>query len=743
MSDYSTSYQPPSPITPNGVFKNWDKDDELKEFIDTGLENGKSYLRAQRAWTKADLGMGILYGDSFRKSLPGLSNLEIHKSRRQAREAIANQSDIRQTWRIRTTKGKDDSDEINERYQVQINNLNNLSEDWWSRLEVSSTVKLAQQYAAGAGTGYVFLWPDYHPITGEIDIIPMALDHKSVLVSHIAKDGDLNKCYRVDIRLEMPLPLAHKKFPDHMEMICADTGVPSWTARNYDPVGPKVWKGIIDWVGRQKKKVRESQDDKSPFPTANIIYTFIDDQSINTSGRTVGMGEIPNAHWYYEVPSLYKEDGSINQVGTNVFDQVKDYKGDVTGTQERMRDLIPDDCKMYPKGRLIISCKSGIIKDGPPRWGIFRQIPVAQCYFDKVAGEFLGFPVTMDSDKLGQAVDRMARAFEDSVLGRINPPIGVDESLPDPERKKIQALGLRGLIGKSIYYSTRIIQKAITPLVDASYFTIESNAMAFAQALKTEQDYLAGTNDFSWAQKLKQMPADDTQESFMKSQGVLTWDQSREQEKFFHSLGMIFLNFAPQVYTLKRRLQILGTDFIKYEVVDYSPDSIAPDDVENDSRPSWKILQEHMKNFSVYVTPNSIQERNSYTRKLALLQCQKAGVTIPDSMIYDALIGDDKFNQARVHYFEEQEKKAIAAARINGIVQQIMQAIQSASQPQGQPTNGNGAQQNPQIEQMLGEIMSKLGSSQTNQEGRPSSDNAPARIELKSDGRQTLATNNS
>jgi len=141
------------------------------------------------------------------------------------------------------------------------------------------------------------------------------------------------------------------------------------------------------------------------------------------------------------------------------------------------------------------------------------------------------------------------------------------------------------------------------------------------------------------------------------------------------------MNFAPQVYTLKRRLQILGKEKLRPEDVDYDPSTIAPVSIPNDSRPSWKILQEYMKNFSVYIAPNSIQERNSYMKKLALLQVQKAGGTISDRAIYDAFVGDDNYNQMRAEFFEEQEKKALAAAAIQIKVELLQKQIAQGTNP--------------------------------------------------------------
>jgi len=92
--------------------------------------------------------MAILRG----KTIKGLSNPANNKSRRQTKN-IADQSDIRQSWSVRTNKTKD------EQYQNQAERFDQLSQDWWTKQFVDRVVKGAQQFAGGYGTGYIFSGP--------------------------------------------------------------------------------------------------------------------------------------------------------------------------------------------------------------------------------------------------------------------------------------------------------------------------------------------------------------------------------------------------------------------------------------------------------------------------------------------------------------------------------------------------------------------------------------------------------
>lgn len=698
---YTQSYAPPFAFDRNGNhFVKTEAEgekyyDDLHEYLMKGLENGKSFLRSQRAFRKAENSMSVLMGDKVHPAL-GLSTLQINKSRRQMRETIANQSDIRQSWEVRTTKSNEPL------YQNQVNKFNGLAKHWWSNLFVDRIVKAVQQLAAGHGTGYLYLWPDKNILTGEIDIIPSFLDYKSVLVSHIPEDGDLYKAYRVDIKVEMPLPLAHAKYPDHLELISSDTPVPARLARNWEKT-QKIYKGLIDWMSKKKKRT----DDENPFPSCNIFHTFIMDNSINETGETICMGT-PGSHWYYEVPSYFNKEGNINQIGTNVF------KTNESGQREEIKRYVSrEDCKIYPFRRYIISCSRGVIYDGCPQWGVGIP-PVVQYYYDKIAGEFLAFPINMDAMPIEFAVNDMLQALNDQVVGKVNPPIGIDEAAPPDVISKITQLGARGLIGKVFKWNTIRLQKAIIQLIPAEFYNADSKAFEFVKFLLGMSDYVSGTQDYQQELALKQMPAADSQEALLQKLGVLTTDQTREQERSFMYLGVLWLSYAPQVYTLERRLQILGTDGLTSEEMDFKPSDIAPFKIENDSRPSWIIRREHMRNFSIYVAPNSIQERQSVQKKLSLLQLQKMGNTgVTDKAIYNAIIGDDKFAENVELYFEEQKKKAIMAAEINVSVQQIMQAANP------QPSTGQGS---PLLEQ----LMQTLSSQQS--QGRPNEFTAPPEL---------------
>lgn len=734
---YTELYQPPCRISETGEFNNSKKYwEDVQDYLRVGLDNEQAFLRSQRAWRKAEASMSILYGDAFAKDFKGLSRLRINKSRRQTREAIANQSDIRQNWLVRTSRAND------KKLADQADEINHLKDHWWSELFVDRVVKGAQQFAGGYGTGYVYQWPDYNPITGEIDVIPQFLDYKQVLVGHIPNNNNIEEAYRVDVRLEMPLPQAHAKFPDHIDIIRPDTEVPSRMGRNWDST-KKIFKGILEWSARRKKSLNAAVS--NPFPSVNIFMTFVQDGTINESGKTICMGE-PGSHWYYEVPSYYNEDGEVNKIGTNTFvNRFVDSQGnevDVSGLKdttglsvkkvEKKRYVDKEDCKLYPFRRLFISCSGGVIYDGPPQWGIGIP-PITQVYFDKVAGEFLCFPPTMDSQIIENSVNNIVQSFEDSVVGRINPPIGIDTRVPEAVKNLIKSLGTRGLIGKAFEYSVMTLQKAIVTLIPHEYFQIDSKAFELVAFLQEVQDYLAGTKDFTSQTKLKQIPSDDSQEALLQNMGILPTDQARELESCFRSMGRIWLSYVHQVYTLPKRLRIIGSDALDYTDLDFDPINIAPDTLPEDSRPDWKIMREHQKNFSIYVAPNSVMQQQSYKKKLALLQIKNMQVPITDEMIYEAFVGDGNFQKVKEQFFVEQEEKAKAAAKIQVEVQKIMQTLQ---QGQGQGGNGQG-QTSSIIEQLL------AGLQQAAKEGRPATNQEPATLQEKdktSGGRTTLST---
>ena len=679
MDEFTKMYAPPSFFLDNWTARN--NDEDITSYISKEVDKSKSFLRSNRGWKSADICMAIFYGDETEKIPVGLSKVSVKKLRRAAREAVANASNIRPIWKHKSRKDK---------FPKQAETMDKLRDDWFYTQFVIQKIKAALQYAAGGGTGYLWLWPDIDLATGQIEIIPNVLSWRQFLPHHAGTNATPDNLYGFTIHLEMPVPEAHRKFPNHISIIRADRDTPSAFSKGWRNV-QRVWKGVADRMNNRQAAI--AQD---PYPVADIFYTWINDDSINTSGRDIFMGQA-GAHYSYIVPSLYDEEGNLNP------------------------KLTREDCKLFPYKRLIISTKHGVIWDGPPMW-INRFAPIVPFYFEKVVGEFLGINIIRDGRRLEESTNNMLRAIEDAVVGRLSPPIAIDTSVPKDIRAKL-ARNSRSLIGKVFQYSGIALAKAITPLMDHNYYNIDTRAMDIVKYGDETKDYLMGTKDLAALARKNQMPAADTLEAYLAGLGSIATDQSIGIEQSMVQMARIWADFCPQVYTTERIIILLGADHV-IGTADFDPNSLVPkeDDYPNCDYP--ERLQKHMRNFSIYAAPNSLMERMSQTHKLVLMTLTKMGVEISKERLYETFLDDGQYSLEKKKWFAEQ----IETIKITAILQKALAEANAAADPQ-----------NALATKLLEELKGQSGN-----EGRPPTNRNPPRLEGKTDEdgamRSTVAT---
>jgi hypothetical protein len=254
---------------------------------------------------------------------------------------------------------------------------------------------------------------------------------------------------------------------------------------------------------------------------------------------------------------------------------------------------------------------------------------------------------------------------------------------------------MRLSIGQKFRYNILAMAKAFLPLIPPEYYNFDSKGPDFVKMLHESMDYLTGTKDLTAIFNQRQLPAGDTQEAFLQSIGPLAADQSRGIEYSLLKLGMIWKPLAFQTYTYKKRMTILGKNN-QFEDLDYDPDSLVPMKDDNYDIPRWKRAREHMNKFYFYAAPNSLHERESMTRQLKYFQMKKLMMPITDEKIYEIMTGDSDYSQMESAYYDQELRKAMAAAKIQGAVQGVLQQIQSNLNPLGSAIgalmgqNGNG-----------------------------------------------------
>jgi hypothetical protein len=561
MSTFDSLYAPPKAFDQFGNFIPMDA--KLLDWLTTNRTDAQNYLRLNKGFQNAEVCKAILQGSNdvaiARKS--GLSTVNIKKLRRQGREQVANHTTIQPRWGFRA------NDPSNPQMAKQASILTSRLNAWFFDQFVDKSIEAALINTEGSGTGYVFLWPEKSVLTGKIDIIPYPLDYKDVLAFHYPKDSNYQNSYGLEIRLEMSVPEAHERFPNHTNIINKDRNVPSTIARAFKKV-TRPFKGVVDRMAHNKSKTKNI----SSFPTVDIFFTWVRDAAINTTGKTIQMGAA-NTVYSYSVPSYTDFFGKVNQVGTGIFIDEKDDITLETKSVEQMRDLTPDECKLYPNRRLIISCSGGILYDGAPLWG-GNLVPIVPFRFEEVNGELLGIPPLNDGREIENAANSLVRSIIDSTIARKAPPVAIDSNAPKEMRGDNFSINKPN---QKFVYDLRMLQTPLKVLVPSDHYQIDPASAELVKMLFGMQDYLVGTSDWQQAAaQLKQMPAQDTQESLVRALGVLATSQSRSIEKSLLMMGLIWVQFFPQVYDTRELLNVLGPNGVDWQQFDYDPNSLVP-----------------------------------------------------------------------------------------------------------------------------------------------------------------------
>jgi hypothetical protein len=705
LNRFNKLYAPPCYVDDYGELDT-KIDSSLIEWHRNELQKSKNFLRSQRGWKSADPCMSILYGDYNPQPMGNLSVLTIKKLRRQTREAVANASNIRPRWQTKAKK----------EYQPVAEIYNKRRDAWFYNLFIDRYIKEALQWGGGSGTGYLMLWPEPNPRNkNRLEIMPKVLSHKNVFPFHASADSRIETVYGITAWFEMALPEAHEKWPEHMDVIKADRDIPSYFAGRIERTSP-AGKNIFDWIGRSKSANTEF----NPYPVADIFFTWVRDNSVNECGHEILMGDDPRSAYSYTVPSLY---GPMETGGgqNKILDGLVYHLGQPEYDDPRARLITRNECKLFPNLRFMITTSYGVIYDGPPLF-ICNRPPITWFKFEEVPSEWLGISLIRDGRNPERAANNLLRAIEDAIVGRIQPPMAINDQLPKGIKDRLTR-SARRMIGMVFKYNTMMLEKAIVPLLPAEYFDIDARAIELVKFLHEMSDYLMGTADFSAWQRLKQLPAADTQESMLQNLGVLATDHERTIERSILEMADIWQQFAPQVYTVDELITTLGKDGISEVTWDFKANSMFPQKDPNDNRSLNQRLLDHMDIFSIHASPHSIQERMSVTNKLTMGQLRKMELPISDEKLYNTFLDDGGYEESLAQFNAEQEAKIKRAAKLNAELQQ------AAQQSQG----------NPQVDKLIEVIRG-----QDNHEGRPSQNTSQPELKQKTDQdgipRSTVAT---
>jgi len=642
-------------------------------YIRESIQEGDNFLKSQRGYKDHKIALDILSGEESEKIPSSLSDIYINRLKRQVREIVAVESNIRPEWNYK----------VGDRNYIREEDIvNKCWESWWTGTFADQDVKKAIQWAVSLGTGWAYpTWDNNFWAPGRGDIRLNIFGPKDVKPVQLPRDMDIQKAYIVWVIIETPINVARAMYPRFQGRIKPDRDEPSMLRRGMTRLS-RFMSPVLQLSEREKEDVPVG------YPTVDICHGYVLDTSINTSGHMIPMGE-PGSAWYYEVPYLGQE------IPTNIRDQ----QGRVL---TRKSDF--EDCRMYPYRRLIECCSSCIFYDNTsPRWD--GRVPLAKFSTDDWPWEFLGFSAVKDGAPLQKGMNEVARNIQDRLNAGLRPPMGYDQNAVDQALMDVFDPRQPGVKVKMDFTMS---QDPIRTLMGENAYRIPPEALKMLMEFYPQQmDYLLALPDISAMARAAQIPAGESVERLLEASGPIVTDISRSIERSLGQLGQLWLPMFFTHYTARRRFDIRGKDGLSKEDFTYEPGSICPSHLPGEDQskasptPIGERLRQFYKLFNFNVVPHTAHQITQTQRQLKILQLWRSGYPIDPWTIgkeFDIPFGEAPANALTIHdkwkaWMEESTKfTAATQAQAQLIASMILSQAGMGGPPApggGQPTNGS------------------------------------------------------
>ncbi len=634
-SPIDTAYLCPPPFELNTSRQEWDAcgADDLFAWTQQMLTDARSYLRLQPAYKYITDGMDMINGEFLVTDVQSLSNVKTESTVRNTKEVVAAQTNLRIIPAFKSEA---------EQYREQNNILNKSFMAWQNMTFADRALRKGWQWACVGGTGYI--GPRYDPnyyYRGKGDIVWDAYGPLDVLPLGLPPSLNLQGAYAVALRKKMPIHQVWRMFPLQRDNIKANRV----TSQGKGMVIAQAVKFASAVLKRFSQGARQPEE-TSTWDTTDVYYIYIDDDSVNETGRPLqimGPDGQWGTSWSYTVPFVGQE------INTGRM---------LSGGKPETKTARREDCLIYPNRRLIISTDTCVINPAPEHQTSYRwdgRVPAAQLRADDWAWNFLGFPIT----RYGQSLEKLAielwRGIGDQMNLSLNPSAFFDRG--STATSQLQTTNPR-IPGLRVPLDMQLNQASaqFTPMLPYQWYqtnpvVLEAAAKILPAILKEQM----GVADVTALARARQLPAGDSTEKLLEAMGPLVKDQSRNMEESIRMLGEMWKSDWFQFATAKRRMQMLGPEGIADEDVDFDPGTLIPLSEKRVNGPDSGYLpmtnhngewsyepgsdirmpglavsqferaRWHKNNFTFSVTPYSLHELNSTTRKLFTLQLMKVG----------------------------------------------------------------------------------------------------------------------
>jgi hypothetical protein len=501
-------------------------------WVEEQLQEGEGWLEDQRSYKDLSRNLQIFDGiidDGVASSL--ISN----GLKYDIRKFIETISDVREI-------GSYSSDAA--QYKSFATMHNKVSKGIYLEAGFPRCVRKALQFSAVMGRGYI--WPKVKTLDygfGERRLIFEPLGLLDVIPVQIPSTNDVQDAYSNTIFEYMPIAEAHARFPLFQERL--------------KPISDISYKNRVqcrraDYAQRFRYGQSEARHWGDLY--CEIRYTFVRDIRINSTGHRLPMGDA-NTSWFYEVPS----------VGMDIVGGIKD-------GSPYMRKARPEDCRVYPQLREMITSPSVDIPmyDGPAfDWhGI---MPPIQYDVDDWAWEPIGRSLVSDVGSIEITKRKLERRMDRVIETTLNPPMGYNRGEtggPTIENfdifKQDQRLGVDG-------EPKKVLQSVLPDEV-----RVEEVHFKFLDFLMKMREQQLGIQDLGNLANLKFNVSGETMDKALEEIGPIAKGIAAGMEAANAKVAMMLKTEIIQWYDTKRIIQIIGPDNITQEVFDFDPASMLP-----------------------------------------------------------------------------------------------------------------------------------------------------------------------
>ena len=636
-------------------------EDRKLGWLNESTEEGQNWLRVQRGagdWRKS---LDLLAGRADATDRASYrSGLSANRLKRDVREVVGALANIRPIWGYHSD---------NRAFEKSSEMMNKVARAVYLESMFDRSIKEVLQYAAATCTGWAR--PVYQRDQGGRGKGSMKLltyGAPCVLPVQLPSSNDWQQAYSVTLMDEMPIYMAHSYWPKYQERLL--------------PTSSKYWYSQeirTAAVGNMWQRVFTSWRRKPQNPQSDLFipirYTTVIDNTINTSGQMIPMGE-PGSSWYYEVPAK----GQDIPIG-------RDRQGNPI-----FRKATDDDARLYPYRRLMISSEAVVMYDGPAfNW--HGELDLINFCVDDWAWEGIGFSLLHDGWDLQEAIDIIDQGVMTKIKAQLDPALGYDiNSVTPKEAKQFDPFMPRQRVG----YDGSAVDQPFVNIIPPESLRVEAEILANRQYLMDSMDYSLGVHDIVALGKARALgQGGEEAEALMVSEGPIVNDISRSMERGLSRIGSQLKYLILQYMTSQRVMQYVGEDGVSNEIFDYDPESLVPSHMpgeqahDSQERPIGSLHSQMERarwfadNLRFMILPHSVHEITQMSRRLMLLQLKRAGApldwgtvfeacNVPDSKMEDGSSVQDRFWNEKEKELEQMFKASKIAAEL-GITPEMMQ----------------------------------------------------------------------